>query len=148
MYSRILVPIDGSATADRGLKEAIALAKALQSHLVLMYAVEDFPVLVDPVSMAGFDEARASLIGAGREVLDEAVKVADEAGVSNEAVLRELTTLRASDAIVDEASRRRCELIVMGTHGRRGLNRLVMGSDAGLVTREATVPVLLVRPLD
>ena len=148
MYSRILVPIDGSATADRGLKEAIALAKALQSHLVLMYAVEDFPVLVDPVSMAGFDEARASLIGAGREVLDEAVKVANEAGVSNEAVLRELTTLRASDAIVDEASRRRCELIVMGTHGRRGLNRLVMGSDAGLVTREATVPVLLVRPQD
>jgi nucleotide-binding universal stress UspA family protein len=148
MYDRILVPVDGSATAELGLREAIALAARLQARLVLLHVVDDFPFMIELASAASFDETRTRLLGMGKEVLAQASRHATEGGVQNETVLREVTSLRAADAIVEEAARRQCGLIVMGTHGRRGFNRLAMGSDAELVLREACVPVLLVRHQD
>ncbi|WP_157264387.1 universal stress protein [Azohydromonas aeria] len=65
--------------------------------------------------------------------------------VPSQAVLREIPSGRAATAIVEEASAHDCQLIVMGPHGRRGLTRLALGSDAELVVRTSTVPVLLVR---
>lgn len=145
MYSRILVPVDGSPTAERGLFEAIELAKQLKGQLVLVHVVDDYPIMMEMASAAVFDETRRQLLKFGEEVLDNARKRAIEAGVACDAVLREVTAQRAADAIVEEASKRECGLIVMGTHGRRGFNRLAMGSDAEMVLREAPVPVLLVR---
>jgi nucleotide-binding universal stress UspA family protein len=145
MYSKILVPIDGSPTAERGLREALALAAPLGAKLVLLNVVDDYPILLDMGSALAFEETRRALLKLGEEVLDRARRQAAEADVPCECVLREVTSLRASDAIVDEAAARKCDLIVMGTHGRRGFNRLAMGSDAEIVVRESPVPVLLVR---
>ncbi len=148
MYDRILVPVDGSATAELGLREAIGLAARVQARLVLLHVVDDFPFMIELASAASFDDTRTRLLAMGKEILAQASRHATEGGVDNETVLREVTSLRAADAIVEEATRRQCSLIVMGTHGRRGFNRLAMGSDAELVLRESAVPVLLVRHQD
>lgn len=145
MYARILVPIDGSPTAERGLREAIELAVQLKSHLVLLNVVDDYPLTMAMVAVVTFDEARGQLLKYGEEVLAKGRQRALEAGLGCELVLREVTSQRAADVIVEEALKHPCALIVMGTHGRRGFNRLAMGSDAELVLREAPVPVLLVR---
>ncbi|HEX5685127.1 MAG TPA: universal stress protein [Ideonella sp.] len=145
MYARILVPVDGSPTSELGLGQAIELASALKSHLVLLCVVDDFSLRTDMVSALSFDDTRARLLAYGKETLAEAGQRATQAGLSHEAVLREVTSQRVADVIVEEATRQHCGLIAMGTHGRRGLNRLAMGSDAALVLREAPVPVLLVR---
>jgi len=148
MYAKILVPIDGSPTAERGLREAIELATELKSQLVLLNVVDDYPIMVEMSSAAAFDQTRRQLLKFGEEVLDKGRQRVAEAGVACEPVLREVTSQRAADAIVEEAGKRQCSLIVMGTHGRRGFNRLAMGSDAEMVLRESPVPVLLVRSQD
>lgn len=145
MYTRILVPIDGSEAGRRGLGEAIGLGRQTGAHLVLLHIVEDFPISVELASSTSFDDSRAYLRKVGRNLLDQAASQAAQAGVAHEAVLDERMTARAADVIIEQAGRLRCDLIVMGTHGRRGLKRVVMGSDAELVVRASPVPVLLVR---
>lgn len=145
MYDKILVPIDGSATSKRGLSEAIELARQLKSKLVLLTVVDDFPMTVEMASVTAFNETRAILVEHGKTVLEEAHKTVGDAGLACETVLSEVMSQRPADSIVQEAGKRGCNLIVMGTHGRRGFNRLALGSDAELVLREAPVPVLLVR---
>jgi nucleotide-binding universal stress UspA family protein len=148
MYAKILVPMDGSPTSERGLREAVELATQLKSQLVLLHVVDDYALLQDIGSAAAFDNTRTQLLKYGEEVLEAGRKKVAAAGLACDCALREVTSQRAADAIVEEASKRRCGLIVMGTHGRRGFNRLAMGSDAEMVLREATVPVLLVRHQD
>jgi nucleotide-binding universal stress UspA family protein len=116
--------------------------------LVLLCVVDDFSLRTDMVSALSFDDTRARLLAYGKETLAKARQRATQAGLSSDAVLREVTSQRVADVIVEEATRQQCGLIAMGTHGRRGLNRLAMGSDATLVLREAPVPVLLVRGHD
>lgn len=145
MYAKILVPIDGSATSERGLREAIELATRLKSQLVLLHVVDPYPVLMEMASVQSFEDTRQRLLKFGEETLEKARQRASESGVASESVVRETSAQRAADAIVDEAAKRQCQLIVMGTHGRRGLSRVVLGSDAELVLRLAPVPVLLVR---
>lgn len=145
MYARILVPVDGSETAERGLREALSLAAELKSQLVLLYVVDDYPLMVDLAASIDFEQTRREMVKFGEQVLDKARKQATEVGVPAERVVREATSLRAAEVIVEEAGQRGCALIAMGTHGRRGFNRLAMGSDAEMVLRDAPVPVLLVR---
>jgi nucleotide-binding universal stress UspA family protein len=71
--------------------------------------------------------------------------LAEAAGVHTETLLREVTGKRVAEVIVEQCGQHACDLLVMGTHGRRGLGRLTMGSDAEEVVRTSTVPVLLVR---
>lgn len=146
MYARILVPIDGSPTAERGLDEAIALAAQLHARLVLLHVVDDFPVTLEMSSIAAFDAARREMHKTGDAMLAAARQRAQDAHVDCETVLREVAG-RPANTIVEEAVKSECGLIVMGTHGRRGLNRLAMGSDAETVLRKAPTPVLLVRSL-
>jgi nucleotide-binding universal stress UspA family protein len=82
---------------------------------------------------------------AGRVILDDASDQARKAGILVEPVLRESGGRRVSKTILKEALSWPADLIVMGTHGRRGLSHLALGSDAELVVRESPVPVLLVR---
>lgn len=145
MYPKILVPVDGSAASNRAVEEATALAHALGSELVLLHVVDTYQLLLTKTTQADLDEAREIMLAHGKELLDAHRTTAEGAGVACEAVLREVMSNRVSGAIVDEAMRRPCDLIVMGTHGRNGRTHLLLGSDAERVIYGAKVPVLLVR---
>ena len=145
MYSHILVPIDDSAPAQRGLDEAIGLAHALGSHLHVLHVV-DLRALIS--SGAGYMPTQQLLDdwkAMGELLVAKAVERARQQGVTADTAVMCDPALRVCDAILDEATRSKAELIVMGTHGRRGLTRIALGSDAELVLRESLVPVLLVR---
>jgi nucleotide-binding universal stress UspA family protein len=81
----------------------------------------------------------------GRRILEKAAELARKAGLACDTVLLETLTGPAAGPILRQAKKARVDLIVMGTHGRRGLKRLVMGSDAEQIVRNASVPVMLVR---
>lgn len=144
-YRRLLVPLDDSPTAQRGLAEALALARELRSTLVLLHVVELVPMVPEVASAEAWEAIREGMKANGQRVLEEAAKQVRAAGVTCEMVLNDLDARRPADAIVDQAAVQRCDLIVMGTHGRRGFGRALLGSDAELVLRQSNVPVLLVR---
>ena len=147
MYDKILVPVDGSETSTRGLEEAARLAKVLLSKVKLIHIVNE--LIIDggqPVTW-GYDKLIEGLREGGRRILDDAIAHAKRQGIKEpESQLFEVIGGRAAHVIVDEARRWNADLIVMGTHGRRGIGRLAMGSDAELVLRHAPVPVLVVAP--
>ncbi len=145
MYHRILVPLDGSATAERGLREAIGLVAEHKARLYLLHVVDDFPMLMEMSSVASYQEMLNSLRQYGEGVLAKARRAAEDAGVQAESLLCEVMQQRIAEVIVEEASKALCDLILMGTHGRRGFSRLTMGSEAELVVRISPLPVLLVR---
>ncbi len=145
MYSRILVPIDGGDAAQRGLEEAIALARRLNASLVLLNIVEAYPVMIEMVTATTWEQISTGLRDHGQQTLDRAHEAAKVAGVASACYLEDAAASRVCDVIVQTAKAHRCELIVMGTHGRRGLNHAVTGSDAERVVRMSPVPVLLVR---
>ena len=145
-YRKILVAVDGSSASNKGLREALRLAKAERASLCLVHVVNEFPAFA---AMDGMGGAVADLVPAlregGKRVLGKAKAAAAKAGVPAKTLLRERIGGPAADWIVREARRQRADLIVLGTHGRRGVRRLVLGSDAEQVVRTASVPVLLVR---
>lgn len=145
MYKRILVPIDDSQTARRGLREAITLATQQKATLCLVHVVDDFPLMLEMPVARDFVLYREALCTHGRRVLEDAKALAQSLGLEVETRLAEPTRGRVSEAIVDEAKRSGCDLIVIGTHGRHGLGRALLGSDAENVLRHSPVPVLLVR---
>lgn len=146
MYDRILVPLDGSATSEAGVLEAIRLAQGQPgTRLVLLHVMNDFPSMMEMAGVADFEELRAHLRRWGEALLAKAAKLAADAGVACESRMREIHGGRIADAVLEEAREGRCDLVVMGTHGRRGLRRLALGSDAEQVVRGADVPVMLVR---
>lgn len=145
MYSRILVPIDGSSCSVKGLTEAVELATVLKARIKLLHVVNE---LISEPALAP-SEYHDRLIESMREnakaTLADAQAIASQQGANVEAELVETIGGRASDCIVAAARQWHADLIVMGTHGRRGMSRLAMGSDAELVVRSTPVPVLLVR---
>jgi len=145
MYRKILVPVDGSPTSKLGLQEAIELAKATGAALRIVYVANEFIVdgrYLTPQTYALLLEGfRIN----GREILDDAQKMASQADVEFTTDLIETVAGRVWELILEAARQCSADLIVMGTHGRRGLNRLVLGSDAEMVLRSAPVPVLFVR---
>jgi nucleotide-binding universal stress UspA family protein len=145
MYARILVPLDGSDTAAQGLREAMTLARALKSTLVLLHVVNEYPLLVDLGAAAHCETLRQDLVEFGNELLAQACRDAAQAGVQAESLLHEMVSGRVGELISEAAQAHGCQLIVMGTHGRRGFSRLAMGSDAEIVLRCTPVPLLLVR---
>ena len=149
MYQRILVPVDGSSTSKRGLDEAIKIAIKMGSKIRLVHVVDDASLAMAASSLAtNLGNLVASLADAGEQILDDAQRLAQASGVAFDAVIRHCTAGRVSELIVKEAVDWPSDLIVIGTHGRRGAGRLVLGSDAEQVLRTAPVPVLLVRDLD
>jgi nucleotide-binding universal stress UspA family protein len=145
MYKRILVPVDGSATSLKGLDEAIELAKATGAKLKLVHVVNE---LINDYTIAPsvyYERVIDSMRDAGQKALSGADAHAREKGIAAECELVETIGARASNVILDAAKNWHADLIVMGTHGRRGLRRLALGSDAEMVLRSAPVPVLMVR---
>lgn len=145
MYAKILVPVDGSATSARGLAEAIALAKQVGAKLRLVHIVNE--LIVAPAYPAGMQSGQVvdSMRAHGKSVVQDSEKQVRAAGLEPESVMIESVGGAAGDLIVEQAAKWGAELIVLGTHGRRGLKRMVLGSDAEHVVRQSSVPVLLVR---
>ena len=145
MYSRILVAVDGSSTSLKGLAEGIRIAKATGARLLLVHVLNAL-VLESEIASTAYYKALADAIRAeGSRILEDAATLVRAAGVSFEQKMIEKIGAHAADEIVAQAKDLRADLIVLGTHGRRGLKRLVMGSDAELVLRHSPVPVLMVR---
>lgn len=147
-YRKILVAVDGSAASAKGLREALRFAKTERARLFILHVVDEYP------AFAALDGMMAGAPGAdlvpalregGKRVLARAKRTAEKAGVPAKAILREMLSGPAAYPIVREARKVGADLIVLGTHGRRGVRRLVLGSDAEQVVRTASVPVLLVR---
>ena len=145
IFKRVLVPVDGSATSRAGLERAIALAKAARARLRLLHVVDENAVMqsIEPALNVG--ELLDSLVEGGRKILAESAALARRRGVKAETILYEVHIGRVADRILREAAKWRADVIVMGTHGRGGIGRLVMGSDAESVLRDSRVPVLLVK---
>jgi nucleotide-binding universal stress UspA family protein len=147
MYKRMLVPVDGSPASMLGLQHAVGLAKPLGARIRLLNVVDELALVpaVDAYALVDFTAMIAALKEGGQKVLDEAAAVAARNGVEAEKVQLESLGGHVSSVIVEDAKQWRADVICMGTHGRRGLNRLLLGSDAERVLREAVQPVLLVR---
>ncbi len=145
MYKKILVPIDGSATGERGLSEAISLAKDQGAQLQLLHVLSDS--YLNTVLLGGIYTADLlqRIHDEATQILESAAKRAREAGVPADTQLLEYHNSQVGQGIVQEAQRWQADLIVMGTHGRRGVDRAMMGSDAEYVVRHAPAPVLLLR---
>jgi len=162
MYANILVSTDGSDVAKKGVKHGIALAKALNAKVTIITVTEPLPVgggfapgwSVSPVDLGSglasewipsqelvdsFNASREAFAGG---VLDEARAMAEQTGISAE--LLHVPDEHPATAIIEKAKSRGCDLIVMGSHGRRGLRKLVLGSQTSEVLADGSVPVLVV----
>lgn len=145
MYRNILVPVDGSRTSNRGVHEAIRLAKALGSRIRLVHVVNKTPWIAPGAAPAVIEDLIAELIKTGESILQRTRAEVREAGIEVDDLLIEALGERVGEIAVSEATSWPAELIVCGTHGRRGVRRMLMGSDAEHILRHSPVPVLLVR---
>lgn len=145
-YKKILVPVDGSPTSNLGLREAAKLAREQGASIHLVHVVDEhYVVSAGMEAMAYTDDMFDSLRAAGQDILKKAAATLAKQGLRAKVSLLETLTSPVADVIVREAKRVRPDVIVIGTHGRRGVRRMVMGSDAEQVVRNSPVPVLLVR---
>lgn len=147
MYRRILVPVDGSSTATLGLKQALGLAKDQRARVRVLNVLDEMVVAsaMDPYGAADMSALLQSMEETGGKAIEAAAALAKKSKVTADTAQVQSHGRYVSEVILDNAKTWRADLIVMGTHGRRGLNRLLLGSDAERVLREAPVPVLLVR---
>ncbi|MFT4266401.1 MAG: universal stress protein [Xenophilus sp.] len=146
MYKNILVPLDGSPTAELALEEAAVLARLSGATLQLLHIVDAMEHITgfEPPAVH-ISDIRPRFMAAGQAVLDRAQARLQAQGVAVAGTLLESPGARVSELIAEQARRLGADLIVMGTHGRRGVDRLLIGSDAEQTARIASVPVLLVR---
>ena len=145
MSACFLVPLDGSPTSARGLHEAIRLAAALHGRLRLLHVIDDFHASDDMRPRAPFEEMLAALGHWADALVAGGRAEAAAAGVPAEVCVRQTTQRSVAEVVAEVAASAGCELIVVGTHGRRGLGRWMLGSRAEEIARCSLVPVLLVR---
>lgn len=149
MYNHILLSTDGSEVAQKGVDHGLTLAKALGARVTIITVSERFPVYAGGV---GFEYAVSDPLmtdymtgqtEAANAVLAAAKQAADRLGVSAETL--HVPDAQPAEAIVEAAKARNCSLIAMASHGRRGLGRLLLGSQTAEVVANSPVPVLVVR---
>ncbi len=145
MYQRILVPIDGSPAAARGLGEAIGLAGNQGAEILLLHVVNEWQIASGDIAAVNLEAGARRLREIGQDLLQEAESRVRGAGVSAKSALIEEIGVAVGACVVQRAREWPADLIVCGTHGRRGLARLLLGSDAEYIVRHTPVPVLLVR---
>lgn len=146
MYKKILVPLDGSSTSNLALEHAVALARLSGGSVVLFHVIEEL------AHSNGFErpkiyieQVRPHFIATSQAILDKASERLRQEGVNVETLMLESGGKRASELIAEQAKASGCDIVILGTHGRRGVERFLMGSDAEQVARIASVPVMLVR---
>ena len=149
VFKRILVAVDGSAAAAAGLNAALDLAADQEATLTGMYVVDDGSVPTQFEDVVYPQKYVDAYIAAGekygRKLLDRAATSARKRNVAFEPVVLRSRGQAVAGVIIAHARKQDADVIVLGTHGRRGLKRVLMGSDAEEVVRSAPVPVLLVR---
>ena len=146
MYKRILAAVDGSRGARLALDEALKIAKAAGAEVVALFVVEHAPQLADVGAVYMQEQgADAALVDAATAALDEARELLREHGVVGSARAIDAYGESIAEVIARPAQASEADLIVMGTHGRRGVRRMLLGSVAESLLRTAQMPVLLVR---
>ena len=148
MVSKILVPTDGSKTAQKAIRYAVDLAKQLNASVIVLSVIDNrsliaqtIPAFDTPVNVT--ESVDDYLREAAKEYASEIEKLCDKSGVHSETVI---STGHPVDEIAKEAKKSKADLIVMGSHGRSALAAAVLGSVAyGVVHNETKVPVLIVR---
>jgi nucleotide-binding universal stress UspA family protein len=149
MYSRILVATDGSPTSDLAIEQAARLAQDQHAQLRIVHVIEQSRLAFAAAGPVAIDlEAiLKALRKSGQEALDRGRAIARQYGVDADAAIigDDAVDDRVAMVLAEEARRWKADLIVLGTHGRRGINHLLMGSVAEAVARVAPVHVLLIR---
>lgn len=149
MYKHILISSDGSEVGRRGVDHGLSLAKALGVRVTIITVTERFPVYVDGLTVAyAMSDALMTEYAAGQKetanaILSLAKQAADRLAVPADTL--HVPNAQPAEAIVEAAKSRDCDLIIMASHGRRGLGRLVLGSVTSEVLAHSPVPVLVVR---
>lgn len=144
VYQRIMVAVDGSATAERGLQEAIGFARDQKATLAIVH-------VVDIVVAFGAGQFPGAYVTATRDlargIIERARATAQAAGIDAEILSPEIVTsdYHVGDIIAGLAADWKADLLVVGTHGRRGFSRMLLGSVAERIVRMAPCPLLLVR---
>ena len=144
MFKRILVPTDGSDITGKAVDKAIALAKSVGAQLFTISVKEPFPYSaiseMQPTPPQEFFDAQERIAAKRLAQVTEAAKAA---GVACQA--HSVEALHPWEAIIDHCKRTECDLVVMASHGRRGVSALLLGSETQKVLTHSTVPVLVVR---
>ena len=144
MYQRILVATDGSEISRKAAQSATTLAKTLGAELFVISVKEPFPYSaiseMQPVPPQEFFDAQERI---ARERVDEVVALAKAEGVAAQA--HTIEALHPWEAILDHAKNQSCDLVVMASHGRRGLSALLLGSETQKVLTHSTIAVLVVK---
>jgi nucleotide-binding universal stress UspA family protein len=149
MYTHILVPTDGSTLSDKAVEAAIKLAKLAGARITAFHAVEPYPLQgAYAAEASGVAELQPEIFAERNEeyakrVLDAVARAAAAAKVP--CTTEYATSRSASQAIVERARSEKCDLIVMASHGRRGLEGFLLGSETQKVLTHSTIPVLVYR---
>ena len=146
MYKRILIPVDGSETANKALVTALQLARETGGRVRLVHVVEELAYLSGYTEFGGYSgELITAIRETGTKLLNDAMAIAQAAGVEADNLLLDNFGGRLAEVVADAAKQWNADLIVLGTHGRRGVGRALLGSGAEQIIRLAPVPVLVVR---
>jgi nucleotide-binding universal stress UspA family protein len=147
MYKRILVATDGSTLSKKAVASAIALAQLSEAELVALKVVPRYPQTYyeGGLALPASDIAKVEKQWAtqGQAVVDAVVKTAQAKGLTAKAVV--VKSDLVSEAIIATAKKNKCDLIVMASHGRKGIKRLLLGSETQQVLTHSHTPVLVLR---
>ncbi len=149
MYKHILVPTDGSALSDKAVEAAIKLAKLAGARITAFHAVEPYPLQgAYAAEASGIPEFQPEIFAErsqeyAKRVLDAVAGAATAANV--QCATGYATSRSPSQAIVEKARKENCDLIVMASHGRRGLEGFLLGSETQKVLTHSSIPVLVYR---
>ena len=146
MYKRILVAVDGSDTSTKALVAALQMARESGGVLRIIHVLEDLAQVMAYDYYGAYPGDLAKVLqDNGQKVLADALAIAKSSGVETEDRLLEARGMRLGEAVVQEATQFNADLVVVGTHGRRGLGRVLLGSGAEQVIRLSPIPVLVIR---
>jgi nucleotide-binding universal stress UspA family protein len=147
MYRKLLVATDGSPLSKKAVRSAIDLAAALGAELVALYVVPRYPVsyFEGGVTIPAQEVARIEEQWSrkGQAIVDAVAQTAEAAGVKTKAVVSRSDLV--AESILAAVRKHRCDLVVMASHGRKGLKRILLGSETQQVLTHGSVPVLVLR---
>ena len=142
MYKHILIATDGSELAGKAVATGLELAKRLGARLTVLTAIEPWLSIASSDTAAAFMQYQKAAEQDGARILGQVSATAKEQGVQCETIM---VTETAAEAIIETANTKKCDLIVMSSHGRRGLARVLLGSQATRVLTLSSGPVLICR---